>query len=95
MQRIPYVSCRVSGNIGVGNSRGQIVPTVSSPQDGYRIVTLTPPHPAGASLNPLATLISNWGVTYVDPPADGATLQVYTQTTTGSTTNLDFYLLIL
>jgi hypothetical protein len=53
-QRIPYVSCRISGNTGVGNSRGQITPTVSSPQAGGRTVTLTPPHPAGASMNPLS-----------------------------------------
>ena len=46
-------------------------------------------------MNPSVTLITNWGVTYVDPPTDGATLNVYTQTATGSTTNLDFYLLIL
>ena len=95
LQRIPCVSCRVSGNTVVGNSRGQIVPTVSSPRAGQRTVTLSPAHPAGVSMIPSATLISNWGVVYVDPPTDSITLNVYTQTTTGSTTNLDFYLLIL
>ena len=95
LQRIPYVSCRISGNTTVSSSRGQIVPTVSSSQAGGRTVTLSPPHPAGASMNPHVTLISNWGYIYVDPPINGATLQVGTQSTGGTPTNLDFYLLIL
>ena len=94
LQTIPCVSCRISGNIGVGNSRGQIVPTVSSPQAGGRTVTLSPPHPAGASMNPHVTLISDWGYIYVDPPINGATLQVGSQNIAGTATNLDFYLLI-
>jgi hypothetical protein len=95
VQRIPYVSCRISGNIGVGNSRGQITPTVSSPQDGGRTITLTPPHPAGASMNPQVSLISNWGDIYVNPPTDGVTLTVGTRNAAGTAENLDFYLLIL
>ena len=94
-QRIPYVSCRISGNIGVGNSRGQITPTVSSPQAGGRTVTLSPPHPAGASMNPQVSLISNWGDIYVNPPTDGVTLTVGTRNAAGTAENLDFYLLIL
>ena len=94
LQTIPYVSCRISGNVGVGNSRGQIAPTVSSSQAGGRTVTLSPPHPAGASMNPHVTLISNWGNIYVDPPTNGGTLQVGTQSATGGAMNLDFYLLI-
>ena len=91
VQRTPYVSCRVSGNTGVGSSRGQIVPTVSSSQAGARTVTLSPPHPAGASMNPSVTLIGNWGNIYVDPPTDGATLYVGTQNTAGTAMNLDLF----
>ena len=94
LQTIPYVSCRVSGNT-VSNSRGQITPTVSSPQDGGRTITLTPPHPAGASMNPQVSLISNWGDIYVNPPTDGVTLTVGTRNAAGTAENLDFYLLIL
>ena len=95
LQRIPCVSCRVSGNTGVGNSRGQIVPTVSSPQAGGRTVTLTPPHPAGANMNPQVSLIGNWGDIYVDPPTDGGNVSVGTRNVAGTAENLDFYLLIL
>ena len=95
LQRIPYVSCRVNGTL-IGNSRGQIVPTVSSPTAGQRTVTLSPAHPALGSLNPMLTLISNLGTIYVDPPpADGSTLHVYMHNVAGTATNLDFYLVIL
>ena len=94
LQTIPYVSCRISGNTTVGNSRGQIAPTVSSSQAGGRTVTLSPPHPAGVSMNPHVTLIGNWGNIYVDPPLNGSTLNVGTQNAAGSAANLDFYLLI-
>ena len=57
-------------------------------------MTLTPAHPALASLNPLATLISNLGTIYVDPPANGSTLNVYTRNTAGTASNVTFYLLI-
>ena len=53
-------------------------------------MTLPPAHPALASLNPLVTLISNLGTIYVDPPADGSTLNVYTPNVAGTATNLDF-----
>ena len=95
LQRIPYVSCRISGNTGVGNSRGQITPTVSSSAAGGRTVTLTTPHPAGASMNPQVSLISNWGDIYVDPPTDGGNVSVSTRNEAGTAENLDFYLLIL
>ena len=84
------------GNTGVGNSRGQITPSVSSPQARGRTVTLTPPHPAGVNMNPQVSLIGNWGEIYVDPPsADGSSVDVGTRNTTGTLENLDFYLLIL
>ena len=94
LQTIPYVSCRISGNTGVSSSRGQITPTVSSPQSGGRTVTLSPAHPAGVLMNPQVTLIGNWGNIYVDAPINGSTLNVGTQTPAGTALNLDFYLLI-
>jgi hypothetical protein len=95
VQRIPYVSCCISGNTTVGNSRGQITPTSQSPAEGARTVTLSPPHPAGASMNPQVSLIGAWGNIYVDSPTDGATVTIGTQNIAGTATNLDFYLLIL
>ena len=95
VQRIPYVSCRISGNTTVGNNRGQILPSSQSPQAGARTVTLTPPLPAGASMNPQVSLIGAWGEIYVDSPVDGATVTIGTRNPAGTAENLDFYLLIL
>ena len=93
LQRIPYASCRVSGTV-VGNSRGQITPTSSSPQAGQISVTMNPAHLAGASFQSQVTLISNLGYIYVDPPISGGVLTVYTHDVAGTATNLDFYLTI-
>ena len=55
---------------------------------------MTPAHLAGASFTPQATLISNLGYIYVDPPISGGVLTVYTHHVAGTATNLDFYLTI-
>ena len=93
LQRIPYVSCRVSGSI-FSNSRGQITPN-STASSGLITVTMSPAHPAGATFTPQATLISNRGDIYVDPPTSGGAVTIYTFNTAGTQTNFDFYLTIL
>ena len=93
LQTIPYASCRVSGSI-VSNSRGQITPT-STASSGQITVVMSPAHPAGANFTPQATLISNRGDIYVDPPISGGSVTIYTFNTAGTQTNLDFYLTIL
>jgi hypothetical protein len=93
LQRIPYVSCRVSGSI-VSNSRGQITPT-STASSGAITVVMSPAHPAGADFTPQVSLISNRGDIYIDPPISGGAFTIYTFNTAGTQTNLDFYLTIL
>ena len=66
LQRIPYVSCRVSGST-VSNSRGQITPT-STASSGLITVVMSPAHPAGATFTPQVSLLSNRGDIYIDPP---------------------------
>jgi hypothetical protein len=94
LQRIPYVSCRISGNTGVFNSVGQITPSVSSSASGYRTVTLTTPHPAGVNFTPMATLTGDGGLRVV-PPTSSTSVEVITYNVAGTATNIDFYLLIL
>ena len=93
VQRIPYVSCRVSGTV-VGNSRGQITPTSSSPQAGQINVVMNPARPAGANFTPQFFLISKLGYIYADPPISGGVLSVYTHIVAGTATNSGFYLTI-
>ena len=93
VQRIPYVSCRVSGS-AVSNSRGQITPTSSAPSGAITVV-MSPAHPAGATFTPQVSLISNRSDIYIDPPTSGGPVTIYTLNTAGTQTNLDFYLTIL
>ena len=92
VQRIPYVSCRVSGNI-VSNSRGQITPT-STASSGLITVIMSPAHPAGATFTPQATLIGNRGEIYIDPPTSGGSVSIYTFNTDGAQSTLEFCITI-
>jgi hypothetical protein len=93
VQRIPHVSCRISGNTGVLNSVGQVTPTVASAASGYRTVTFSS-HPAGVNFTPMATL-TDAGRIVVTPPTVATSVQVITYNIAGTATNMDFYLLIL
>ena len=93
LQRIPYVSCRVTGSIVTGSS-GQVAPTSSTPQSGQISLSISPPHPAGALMIPQATLIGNRGYIYIDLPSSGGVLTVYTYNVVGSLDTLQFYLTI-
>ena len=76
LQRIPHVSCRVSGNTGVLNSVGQVTPTVESAASGYRTVTFGN-HPAGVNFTPMVTLTSG-GRIVVAPPTIASSVEVIT-----------------
>ena len=93
LQRIPHVSCRISGNTGVLNSVGQVTPTVASGASGYRTVTFSS-HPAAVNFTPMATL-TDAGRIVVTPPTVATSVQVITYNVADTATNLDFYLLIL
>ena len=92
LQRIPYVSCRVFGTT-VLNSTGQVTPSVSSSLSGYRTVAMTPPHPAGANMTPMATLTSA-GRIVATPPTTGSSVEIIPYNVADSAANIDFYLLI-
>jgi hypothetical protein len=93
VQRIPYVSCRVDGSV-VNNRGGQITPS-SSQNAGVVVLTLNPPHPAGANFVPQVTLISEHGYVYVDPPASGSSLTVTIANVALAPSTLSFFLTIL
>ena len=93
VQRVPYVSCRVSGST-VSNSRGQITPT-STASSGMITVVMNPAHPAGAQFTPQFSLIDSVGFIYADTPISGGSVTLYTYNFAGTATNLDFYLTIL
>ena len=92
-QRIPYVSCRVDGSV-VNNRGGQITPS-STQNAGVVVLTLNPPHPAGANFVPQVTLISEHGYVYVDPPASGSSLTVTIANVALAPSTLSFFLTIL
>ena len=93
LQRIPYVSCRVDGSV-ITNRGGQITPS-SSQNAGVVELTMNPPHPAGANFVPQATLISEHGYVYVDPPASGSSLTVIIANVALAPSTLPFFLTIL
>ena len=91
LQRIPHVSCRVSGTT-VLNSVGRFTPTVSSGASGYRTMTFSE-HPAGVNFTPMATL-TDAGRIMVVPPTTANSVQVITYNVADSASNVTFYLLI-